>query len=69
MVGKLNHLTVTQPTIVFPVSVVSQFMDSTYVSHWDAVVRILRCISKGLLLEDRGHELVVGYVDVDWVGS
>ncbi|XP_070007788.1 uncharacterized protein [Nicotiana sylvestris] len=37
------------------------------------VVRILRYIKsapgKGLLFEDRGHELIVGYTDADWTGS
>ncbi|XP_070014030.1 uncharacterized protein [Nicotiana sylvestris] len=42
-------------------------------SHWDAVVRILRYIKsalgKGLFFEDRGHEQIVGYSNVNWVGS
>ncbi|XP_070044037.1 uncharacterized mitochondrial protein AtMg00810-like [Nicotiana tomentosiformis] len=73
LIGKLNYLTVTRPDISFPVSVVSQFMDSLCDSHWDAVVRILRYIKsapgKGLLFEDRGHEQIVGYTDADWTGS
>lgn len=73
LVGKLNYLTVTRPDISFPVSAVSQFMDSPCDSHWDAVVRILRYIKsapgKGLLFEDRGHEQIVGYTDADWAGS
>ncbi|XP_019256318.1 PREDICTED: uncharacterized protein LOC109234708, partial [Nicotiana attenuata] len=73
LVGKLNYLTVTRPNISFPVSVVSQFMDSPCDSHWDAVVRILRYIKsapgKGLLFEDRGHEQIVGYSDADWEES
>ncbi|XP_070044448.1 isoamylase 3, chloroplastic isoform X1 [Nicotiana tomentosiformis] len=73
LVGKLNYLTVTRPGISFPVSVVSQFMDSPRDSHWDAVVRILRYIKsapgKGLLLEDQGHVQIVGYTDADWAGS
>ena len=43
-VGKLNYLTITQPNISFPVSVVSQFLQSPCDSHWDAVVHILRYI-------------------------
>ncbi|XP_019229438.1 PREDICTED: uncharacterized protein LOC109210472 [Nicotiana attenuata] len=73
LVGKLNYLTVTRPDISFPMSVVSQSMDSPCDSHWDAFLRILRYIKsslgKGLLLEDRGHEQTVGYTDADWAGS
>ena len=44
LVGKLNYLTITRPDISFPVSVVSQFLQSPCNSHWDAVIRILRYI-------------------------
>ena len=73
LVGKLNYLTITRPDISFPVSVVSQFLQSPCDSHWDAVVRILRYIKgtpgQGMLYENKGHTQVVGYSDVDWVGS
>ena len=44
LVGKLNYLTITRPDISFPMSVVSQFLQSPCDSHWDTVVRILRYI-------------------------
>ncbi|RVW53512.1 Retrovirus-related Pol polyprotein from transposon RE2 [Vitis vinifera] len=44
LVGKLNYLTITRPDISFPVSVVSQFLQSPCDSHWDVVIRILRYI-------------------------
>ncbi|XP_070011383.1 secreted RxLR effector protein 161-like [Nicotiana sylvestris] len=73
LIGKLNYLTMTRPDISFPVSVVSQFMDSPCDSHWDAVVRILRYIKSApgryLLFEDRGHEQIVGYSVADWARS
>ena len=72
LVGKLNYLTITRPYIYFPVSVVSQFLQSSCDSHWDAIIRILRCIKstpgQGVLYENRGHTQVVGYTDVDWAG-
>ncbi|RVW32132.1 Retrovirus-related Pol polyprotein from transposon TNT 1-94 [Vitis vinifera] len=37
LVGKLNYLTITCPDISFPVSVVSQFLQSPCDSHWDAM--------------------------------
>ncbi|RVX20875.1 Retrovirus-related Pol polyprotein from transposon RE2 [Vitis vinifera] len=73
LVSKLNYLTITRPDISFPVSVVSQFLQSPCDSHWDVVIRILRCIKstpgQGVLYENRGHTQVVGYIDADWVGS
>ena len=59
LVGKLNYLTITRLDISFPVSVVSQFLQSPYDSHWDAVVRILHYIKgtpgQRVLYENRGH--------------
>ncbi|RVW44641.1 Retrovirus-related Pol polyprotein from transposon RE1 [Vitis vinifera] len=73
LVGKLNYLTITRPDISFPVSVVSQFLQSPCDSHWDAVIRILRYIKstpgQGVLYENRGHTQVVGYTDADWADS
>ncbi|RVX23211.1 Retrovirus-related Pol polyprotein from transposon RE1 [Vitis vinifera] len=73
LVGKLNYLTITHPDISFPVSVVSQFLQSPCDSHWDAVIRILQYIKstpgQGVLYENRGHTQVVGYTDADWAGS
>ncbi|RVX22875.1 Retrovirus-related Pol polyprotein from transposon RE1 [Vitis vinifera] len=73
LVGKLNYLTITRPDISFPVSVVSQFLQSPCDSHWDAVIRILRYIKstpgQGVLYENRGHTQVVGCTDADWAGS
>ncbi|RVW74532.1 Retrovirus-related Pol polyprotein from transposon RE2 [Vitis vinifera] len=73
LVGKLNYLTITRPNISFPVSVVSQFLQSPCDSHWDAVIRILRYIKstpgQGVLYENRGYTQVVGYTDANWVDS
>ncbi|RVW30969.1 Retrovirus-related Pol polyprotein from transposon RE2 [Vitis vinifera] len=63
LVGKLNYLTITRPDISFPVSVVSQFLQSPCDSHWDVVIRILRYIKstpgQGMLYENKGHTQVV----------
>ncbi|RVW88304.1 Retrovirus-related Pol polyprotein from transposon RE1 [Vitis vinifera] len=63
LVGKLNYLTITRPDISFPVSVVSQFLQSPCDSHWDVVIRILRYIKsspgQGVLYENRGHTQVL----------
>lgn len=36
-----NYLRVTLPDIAYPVSIMSQFMTSAIVEHWDAVHQIL----------------------------
>ena len=73
LVGKLNYLTITQANISFPVSVVSQFLQSPCDSHWDTVICILRYIKstpgQGVLYDNRGHTQVVGKTDADWAGS
>ena len=72
LVGKLNYLTITWPGIYFPVSVVSQFLQSPCDSHWDVAIRILHYIKgtpgQGVLYENRGHSQIVGYSGVDWAG-
>ena len=69
LVGRLTYLTITRSDIFFLVSVVSQFMQSPCDSHWDPVIRILRYIKgtpgQGVLYENIGHTLIVGYCDVD----
>ena len=73
LVGRLNYLTITRPDISFPVSVVSQFLQSPCDSHWDAVIRILRYIKgtsgHGVSYENKGHTQIVGYCDADWESS
>ena len=44
LIGKLNNLTITRPNISFPLSIVSQFLQSPCDSHWDVVVRILHYV-------------------------
>ena len=59
LVGKLNYLIITWPDISFPVSVISQFLQSPCNSHWDALVRILFYVKgttgQRVLYENRGH--------------
>ena len=66
LVGKLNYLTITRPDISFPVSIVSQFLQSPCDGHWDAAVRILSYVkgtpSQGVLYENKGHTQIVATV-------
>ncbi|RVX02060.1 Retrovirus-related Pol polyprotein from transposon RE1 [Vitis vinifera] len=69
LVGKLNYLTITRPDISFPVSVVSQFLQSPCDSHWDVVIRILRYI-KSTPGQDRrstsGYCVFIGGNLISW---
>ena len=41
LVGKLNYITVTCLVIAYYVSVVSQYMSSPTVDHWEAIEQVL----------------------------
>lgn len=73
LVGKLNYLTITRPDISFAISVISQFMASPRVPHWEAVIRVVRYLKaypgRGLLYKANGHLRVEGFTDSNWVGS
>ena len=61
----LNYLMVTCLNISFVVSVVSEFLNSPCVDHWNAFIRILKYIKgspeKGLLYGHNNHIRVVCY--------
>jgi len=63
LVGKLNYLTVTHPDISIAISVVSQFLNSPCVDHWNLVIHILKYIKgslgKGLLYGHNNHSKVI----------
>ncbi|XP_075096322.1 putative mitochondrial protein AtMg00240 [Nicotiana tabacum] len=73
LIGKLNYPILTRLEISFPVTIVSQFMDSPCDTHRNAVVHILwyikSALDKGSLFEDRSHEQIVRYLDVAWARS
>ena len=46
LVGKLIYLAHTRPDISFAVSMVSQFMHSPRLEHYEAVLRILRYLKE-----------------------
>ncbi|KAL6323033.1 hypothetical protein AAG906_023651 [Vitis piasezkii] len=60
LVGKLSYLTITRPDIYFPVSIVSQLLQSPCDCHWDVVIRILRYIKS---TPGQGCIYLVVYVD------
>ncbi|KAK8928931.1 hypothetical protein KSP39_PZI017248 [Platanthera zijinensis] len=73
LVGKLIYLTVTRPDISFAVCVVNRFMHTPWVSHLQAVERILRYLKtspgQGLVYKPSSSLSLIAYSDADYVGS
>lgn len=71
--GKLNYLTVTRPDLAFSVSVMSQFMSSPTIYHWNALKQILcylkETVGQGIMYANHGHEEIEAFSDADWAGS
>ncbi|XP_035550677.1 uncharacterized mitochondrial protein AtMg00810-like [Juglans regia] len=66
LVGKLNYITITRPDISYAVSVVSQFLQTPRISHWDAVIHILRYLKRAPGL---GLFRIEAFSDADWAES
>ena len=69
LVRKLNYFTVTFPDIVHLVNVVSQYMSSPTIDHWETVKQIL-CYLKGapirdILYSNHGHNRLECFTNVD----
>jgi hypothetical protein len=73
LVGKLNYLTITRPDISYADGIISQFLEAPRVSHWEAIICIIRYLKRapglGILYRLNGHLQVEGFTDVDWAGS
>ncbi|KAL5758013.1 hypothetical protein ACOSP7_020624 [Xanthoceras sorbifolium] len=73
LVGKLIYLSHTRPDIAFPVSTVSQFMNSPNEEHMGAVLRILRYLKmtpgQGICFKKSEDRDVRIFTDADWAGS
>lgn len=73
LVGSLMYLTATRPDIMYGVSLISRFMESPKVSHWQAGKRILRYVSGtknyGIQYSSSKEFKLIGYTDSDSVGS
>ncbi|XP_038895891.1 secreted RxLR effector protein 161-like [Benincasa hispida] len=73
LVGKLIYLSHIRPDISYAVSVVSQFIQSPYEEHMEAVTQILRYLKstpgKGLVFRKHDTRSIEAYTDSDWAGS
>ena len=69
LVGKLNYLIVTRFDIAYFVSVVSQYMSSSTVSHWADVEHILcylkGALGHGILYSNHGHNGLECFTDAN----
>lgn len=73
-IGVLQHVCITRPDFHFAVNKVIQYMQSPYMSHWKAIVHILRflkgTLSHGLLFRaspSPTREIsLLSFFNVDW---
>lgn len=68
--GKLNYIIVTRPYIVFPISVISQFMSFPTDTHKVHIVKYLKKAQRnGMVCVPRSWAYVDGgFCDSDWTG-
>ncbi|XP_026395729.1 uncharacterized protein LOC113290334 [Papaver somniferum] len=73
LVGSLNYLTITRPDISHAVHIVSQFMEAPRLTHYTAVLRILRYIKgtlyQGVKFSSTSELCLRAYSDSDWAGD
>jgi len=72
-VSKLNYLTIIGPGFAFIVSVISQFLLGSRMTHCATIVRIHMYLKKspekGLLYSDYEYTRIANFSDADWVRS
>ena len=72
LIESLIYLTITRPDLGYPVSLLSQFMQTSCDIHLDCAKRILRYVSdtmdSGILYKEEIPIRLEGYIDVDWAG-
>ncbi|PKI62918.1 hypothetical protein CRG98_016677 [Punica granatum] len=70
LVGRLIYLTITRLELSYPVHILSQFMQRSKQTHWDAVLRVLRYLKQspgnGILLRRSSSLSITAYYDSDW---
>ncbi|XP_057982216.1 uncharacterized mitochondrial protein AtMg00810-like [Malania oleifera] len=72
LVGQLLYLTLTRPDLTFSVQVLSQFLAKPAVSHFKAVIRVLKYLKatpgQGLFFPASSKLQLKPFSDSDWVG-
>ena len=72
LVGRLIYLATTKPELSYAIHVLSQFMNSPKVNHWEAALRGVRYVKyspcQGILLKANTPLIVSAWCDSDWGG-
>ncbi|KAF5462328.1 hypothetical protein F2P56_018347 [Juglans regia] len=70
LVGKLLYLTNSRPDLSYSMNLLSQFLDTPRVSHYDAVIKILKYVKgtpgEGIFLPANSTLDLVAYSDANW---
>lgn len=73
LVGSLMYLTATRPDLAFSVSILSRFMQTPKVSHWEAGKRILKYVKgtldHGIIYSRTSNFKLTGFSDSDYGGN
>ena len=73
LVGNLMYLTTTRPHVMFVVSFISRFVESSKRTHWKEGKMILRYVSRttnyGVMYTSNSDFKLIDYTDSDFVGS
>jgi len=73
IMGSFIYMTITRPDLNYIVGVVSQFIQTPWITHLDVVRCILRYIKHtlqcGFFYEAKSQLQVHGYMDVDWANN
>ena len=70
LVGCFIYLTITRPDLSYAVHILSQFMKTPLVAHWEAALRLVRYLkgssTQGILLRSDSELSLTAYYDSDW---
>lgn len=70
LVGRVIYFPFTRPDFSYAVHILSQFMHTSRVDHWEAALRVVRYLKgtpgQGILLSAHSDLLLSGWCDSDW---
>ncbi|XP_019107166.1 uncharacterized mitochondrial protein AtMg00810-like [Beta vulgaris subsp. vulgaris] len=70
LVGRVIYLSVTRPDLAYLVHILSRFMQSPHINHWEAALRVIRYLKgthgQGILLWADSDLTLAGWCDSGW---